>query len=105
MIFTIVVLTMKKQLATKKTSPQKPKQVKSNAPKTTGDSFFKFLTAKPQMIELLCITLGLVIIHILLYNWYPTPCTYYDTNNYLQSAEAKTFMGYRPYGYSWFLIF
>jgi hypothetical protein len=98
---------MKKQPNPKKpvSKPSPSAKQKTSPAKTDTVSFLRFLTSKSQLTELLCITLGLIIIHILLYNWYPTPCTYYDTNNYLQSAEAKSFLGYRPYGYSAFLIF
>lgn len=79
---------------------------KSNASsvKPQRESFFRFLLAKPQRKELIFMGAGMLLVHIILYNLYPVPCWYYDTNNYLQSAEAGTFSGYRPFGYSWFLI-
>jgi len=91
----------------KKTPGKTPSPSTKTKPSTKAatESFFRYFTAKAQLAELLCITLGLIIIHILLYIWYPTPCTYYDTNNYLQSAEQHGFLGYRPFGYSAFLIF
>lgn len=97
-----------------KKAPNQKKMAAGNKPLPTPtlkkeqalqDTFFQYLFSKPQLIELACITAGLVVMHVLLFTWYPTSFTFSDTKNYLLAALNRSFMGYRPYGYSAFLVF
>lgn len=76
----------------------------STKTKPNQHRFFNFVIQRPQKIEILLFCLLALAVFFSMLYCYPIPRSYYDTNNYLQSAEMKQFIGYRPYGYSAFLI-
>ena len=67
-------------------------------------SFFAFLSEKKQKQKLLFIGLFYLVVYVALIYLYPFADGISDTGGYIQSAAQNKYLGYRPFGYSKFLI-
>ena len=66
--------------------------------------FFTYLRGKPQRLELIVWGIFYVIAYFLIIYSYPFPDGISDSGAYVSSALHHSYDGYRPYGYSQFLI-
>ena len=67
-------------------------------------SFFTFLFEKEQKRRLLFYGIFYLITYLVLVYLYPFPDGISDSGGYVQSASQNKYLGYRPFGYSKFLI-
>lgn len=67
-------------------------------------SFFSFIRRKEQKNKLLFITVFYLIVYFVLIYLYPFPDGISDSGGYVLSALENQYLGYRPFGYSKFLI-
>ena len=69
------------------------------------ESFRDFLKQKNQKQSLLIITLFYLVAYFVLIYFYPYPHATPDSPNYVLSAIQNRYLGYRPIGFSKFMIF
>jgi hypothetical protein len=67
-------------------------------------SFISYLNEKKQRQELTIILSIYLIVYFILTYFYPYPDGISDSGGYVLAASNNKFMGYRPFGYSRFLI-
>ncbi len=67
-------------------------------------TFFHFLTEKVQIKSTLYLLLTYLFIYFILIYLYPYPDGISDSNGYIDAAIQGQYTGYRPFGYSEFLI-
>jgi len=78
---------------------------KNKIPKKNNTSnFFSFMKKKEQKNDLLFIIIFYVLAFIILKYLYPYPDGISDSGGYVAAAISKVYDGYRPFGYSRFLI-
>jgi hypothetical protein len=77
---------------------------KKNKTQNQYPSFFSFLAEKKQKKKILFIGVFYLIAYIALIYLYPFADGISDTGGYIQSAAQNKYLGYRPFGYSAFLI-
>jgi len=70
----------------------------------TSESFIQFFTKKEQKISLLYLFAFYCIVYIGLIYLYPFPDGISDSNGYIDAAIQGQYTGFRPFGYSKFLI-
>jgi len=69
------------------------------------ESFFTFIFSKNQRIRLISIIGFYVIVYIIMKYLYPFPDGISDSGGYVLAASMNEYRGFRPFGYSKFLIF
>jgi len=81
--------------------------VKNKIEKKSGDgqTFYSFLKQKTQKRELIVLVGVYLVLYFLMLYFYPFPNGISDSGGYVLSASQDKYLGYRPFGYSWFLIF